>query len=289
MDETLFSHANLPSRVSHGCHCSTVTMTSSKSEGSAGLSILRRSRSRSFSSSTHPVVSSVSGLISCAFLTAALFHSPAHGLEAYADEIVIYNRHDGWIFSPSFYFQCAGEKKKFLTGVTNTFTVYNFSKNESWQPLAVLDEVKCKRCGLYEADDLTSDDILEEWELCPLDFSRRTGLLNVYKHGEFNLTLVCTGCPFRPQHTFSSNTSSQGTNLLVLLLSVVSFGLGCALFIGVITYLKQKQSWPFRDGRASEQDGVAFMQVFDMDLDEEFSAEDEIVDDFGQSPVVKPA
>lgn len=54
---------------------------------------------------------------------------------------------------------------------------------------------KCKRCGLYEKDTVKSDDVFDEWELCPLDFSPSPeGLYSRFKENEFNLTLLCPNC-----------------------------------------------------------------------------------------------
>ncbi len=63
------------------------------------------------------------------------------------------------------------------------------------QPLTSLVGVKCKRCGLYEKDKIKSDDIFDEWELCPLDFSRDPDVHYFHsKDKEFNMTLSCPQC-----------------------------------------------------------------------------------------------
>lgn len=61
-----------------------------------------------------------------------------------------------------------------------------------FQPLTELEDNKCKRCGLYESDRLKSDDVFDEWELCPDDFF--TGISIHYKRKEFNATLECDEC-----------------------------------------------------------------------------------------------
>lgn len=62
------------------------------------------------------------------------------------------------------------------------------------QPLTQLSDNKCKRCGLYEEDYITPDDVFDEWELCPDDFRAPSGKYIRFKDKEFNATLVCPQC-----------------------------------------------------------------------------------------------
>lgn len=65
------------------------------------------------------------------------------------------------------------------------------------QPLTELSGKKCKRCGFYEEDSLKSDDIYEEWEFCPSDFTDPDGKYIRFKDKEFNATFLCPKCvPF---------------------------------------------------------------------------------------------
>lgn len=65
------------------------------------------------------------------------------------------------------------------------------------QPLTELSSKKCKRCGFYEEDSFKSDDVYEEWEFCPSDFSGPDGKYIQFKDKEFNATFLCPKCvPF---------------------------------------------------------------------------------------------
>jgi len=65
------------------------------------------------------------------------------------------------------------------------------------QPLTDFPSKRCKRCGFYEEDNLSSDDIFEEWEFCPSDFSIPDGKYVRIKDKEFNATFLCPEClPF---------------------------------------------------------------------------------------------
>jgi hypothetical protein len=53
---------------------------------------------------------------------------------------------------------------------------------------------KCKRCGFYEEDSILSDDVFDEWELCPSDFAAPDGKYLHFKEKEFNATFMCPEC-----------------------------------------------------------------------------------------------
>lgn len=61
------------------------------------------------------------------------------------------------------------------------------------QPLTELLDKKCKRCGFYESDTFKSDDIFDEWELCPSNFEAPIGKYIRFKE-EFNATFLCSEC-----------------------------------------------------------------------------------------------
>ncbi|MCO5557624.1 hypothetical protein L7F22_011190, partial [Adiantum nelumboides] len=62
-------------------------------------------------------------------------------------------------------------------------------------PLTVLEGAKCKRCGLYEEDQIKHDDVFDEWELCPIHFSTEPeGRYTHVKDKEFNITFICSHC-----------------------------------------------------------------------------------------------
>lgn len=62
------------------------------------------------------------------------------------------------------------------------------------QPLTELPDKKCQRCGLYEENTFKSDDVFDEWELCPSDFV--DGKYLHFKEKEFNATFLCPECTF---------------------------------------------------------------------------------------------
>lgn len=63
-----------------------------------------------------------------------------------------------------------------------------------FQPLSSFSSKKCKRCGFYEEDSITSDDAFDEWEFCPSDFAAPNGEYIRFKEKEFNATFLCPEC-----------------------------------------------------------------------------------------------
>lgn len=63
-----------------------------------------------------------------------------------------------------------------------------------FQPISNFSSKKCKRCGLYEEDSITSDDAFDEWEFCPSDFTAPDGEYIKFKEKEFNATFMCPDC-----------------------------------------------------------------------------------------------
>ncbi|KAJ1416912.1 hypothetical protein SESBI_17076 [Sesbania bispinosa] len=84
--------------------------------------------------------------------------------------------------------------KTVLPDVKRPHVFYAFNGEESWQPLSNFSSKKCKRCGLYEEDSITSDDVFEEWEFCPSDFAALDGEYIKFKEKEFNATFLCPEC-----------------------------------------------------------------------------------------------
>ena len=64
----------------------------------------------------------------------------------------------------------------------------------SVQPLTNFSSKKCKRCGFYEEDSIKSDDVFDEWEFCPSDFTAHGGEYIRFKEKEFNATFLCPEC-----------------------------------------------------------------------------------------------
>jgi len=63
-----------------------------------------------------------------------------------------------------------------------------------FQPLTNFSGKKCKRCGFYEQDKILYDDVFDEWELCPSDFTAPDGRYIHFKEKEFNATFLCSDC-----------------------------------------------------------------------------------------------
>jgi len=62
------------------------------------------------------------------------------------------------------------------------------------QPLSNFTSKKCKRCGFYEEDSITSDDVFDEWEFCPSDFTAPDGEYIRFKENQFVATFLCSEC-----------------------------------------------------------------------------------------------
>jgi len=63
-----------------------------------------------------------------------------------------------------------------------------------FQPLTNFFGKKCKRCGVYEEDKILYDDVFDEWELCPSDFTTPDGRYIHFKEKEFNASFLCPDC-----------------------------------------------------------------------------------------------
>lgn len=54
-------------------------------------------------------------------------------MPVYLSNVALSTTHDLPLTTPEVYFQCEGEPKKYLTGVAEARTLYNFSFHESFQ------------------------------------------------------------------------------------------------------------------------------------------------------------
>lgn len=142
--------------------------------------------------------------------------------------------------------------------------VYKFKGIESWQPLAELPDKKCKRCGFYELDILKSDDVFDEWELCPDEFLE--GNYVHYKQKEVNATFTCTECMTTARAvnpSLKSEPSDKQSHLAfaVLIGTLTSFMAAAGAF-GIYKYWQK---------RKREQNQAKFLKLFDEgdDIDDE--------------------
>lgn len=180
------------------------------------------------------------------------------------DSLTIYRTHE-WFGKPVVYFSCQGEEKVYLPDVLMKDHEYNFTGEESWQPLTSLEGSKCKRCGLYEEDKIKHDDIFDEWELCPINFSSEpVGQYNHFKDKECNITFSCPQChpsdakpavvpaPFEEiQHSKKHSALS----IVLACLGILTFT--ALLYVG---YMKWQQ-------RKREEQQARFMKLFEDDDD----------------------
>lgn len=126
------------------------------------------------------------------------------------ESLTIFTTHEWFGRKPDVYFRCQGEERVALPDVKAKGQLYKFLGEESWQPLTTLVGKKCKRCGIYEKDQVKSDDVFGEWELCPLDFSPSPeGVYSRFKEKEFNLTLLCTTCNVTSAEVAASEPVSE--------------------------------------------------------------------------------
>lgn len=183
------------------------------------------------------------------------------------DSILIYTTHEWLPFKPNIYFHCQGENKTFLPDVKETNVLYSFKGQESWQPLTVLNEKKCKRCGLYEQDNFKNDDVFDEWELCPDDFVQ--GLYRHFKKNEFNATLRCTvdasSNDGSDQPSSTKDTSSH-KHVHIILVVIICTLVSVAVIAAFVVAYRYWQKWK------REKDQARFLKIFD----ENDEAEDEI-------------
>ncbi|OVA18227.1 hypothetical protein BVC80_1835g659 [Macleaya cordata] len=105
------------------------------------------------------------------------------------DSIQIFTTHEWLNGKPTVYFLRRGENK-----TMEKHFLYTFKGEESWQPLAEFRNKKCKRCGFYEKDTLKLDDVFDEWEFCPSDFTAPDGKYFHFKYKEFDATFLCPQC-----------------------------------------------------------------------------------------------
>ncbi|KAL4605238.1 hypothetical protein ACB092_09G014400 [Castanea dentata] len=159
------------------------------------------------------------------------------------------NKTHEWLKSkPTVYFKCKDENMTVLPDVKEAHVLYNFKGQESWQPLTVFSSEKCKRCGFYEEDRFKSDDVFEEWEFCPSDFTLPDGKYIRVMEKEFSATFLCSECiPF-------AKREKQMHAALIILISVV---VSTVFILGVVTAYKYWQK------KKREQDQARFLKLFE--------------------------
>ncbi|CAJ1895923.1 unnamed protein product [Sphenostylis stenocarpa] len=181
--------------------------------------------------------------------------------EVTLSSIEIFTTHEWLKVTPAVYFRCKGDKKSELPDVKKTNVSYTFKGEESWQPLTIFDGKKCKRCGFYEEDKILYDDVFDEWELCPSDFTAPAGRYIHFKEKEFNATFLCPGClpisgvsvsaPPAENHEHSKKGMPIA---VIILLTILVLAILALAMMGVFKYWQK---------RKREQDQARFMKLFE--------------------------
>uniref|UniRef100_A0A0R0HWV3 DUF7953 domain-containing protein n=1 Tax=Glycine max TaxID=3847 RepID=A0A0R0HWV3_SOYBN len=124
-------------------------------------------------------------------------------------------------------------------------------------PLSNFSSKKCKRCGLYEEDSITLDDVFDEWEFCPSDFAAPDGEYIRFKEKEFNATFLCPEC--LSLAGVDEHDDGKGMHIaVVVLLSVL---VSIILILGVVGAIK------FWRKKLREQDRARLLKLFEDDDD----------------------
>lgn len=158
-----------------------------------------------------------------------------------------------------------------LPDIETINTLYSFKGEESWQPLTVLPDDKCKRCGLYEKENFKPDDVFDEWELCPDDFV--DGIYHHFKENEFNATFSCpvnktseTGGSDLSNAEDKSKSRSKHVSVTLVLISLV---VSAVVVLAVVAGFKYWQKWK------REKDQARFLKIFEEgdDIEDELGLE----------------
>ncbi|VVB06020.1 unnamed protein product [Arabis nemorensis] len=197
------------------------------------------------------------GFVLC-FIFFSSFPGTILAQEVTLDSIQIFTTHDWFSTKPTVYFQCKGENKTVFPDVKKTNVSYSFKGEESWQPLTELKGTKCKRCGIYEKDALSSD-TFDEWELCPSDFTA-DGKYTHAKEKEFNATFLCHGCsqvgdgPNKESGAVKKEEQHGMRPAIVVLIVVLVLGVvAVGLVVGYKYWRKKKR----------QQEQARFLKLFE--------------------------
>lgn len=172
----------------------------------------------------------------------------------------IFQTHEWLNHEPTLHFQCQGENKTMLPDVKKPNFPYTFKGAESWQPLTELVDNKCKRCGFYEEDMLSSDDVFDEWELCPDDFRAPDGKYTRLTEKEFNATFMCPQCISLEGGSVRSSRSKDGhsdngMNVgLAILISVL---------VSIVSLVGAVAAYRYWQKKKREHDQARFLKLFE--------------------------
>ncbi|XP_047311693.1 uncharacterized protein LOC124915082 [Impatiens glandulifera] len=188
------------------------------------------------------------------------FSGLVYSADVTLNSIEIFSKHEWLPSKPKVYFRCNGENKTVLPDVTKVLEPYIFKGEESWQPLTEFPNKKCKRCGLYE-EDLISDDVFDEWELCPSDFIDHDGKYTHFKDKQFNATFLCPDCVPRGQDlnntTIPSNNKEERKGLHWAVVATIVIIVAIVFILGLVVAYKYWQK------RKREQEQARFLRLFE--------------------------
>ncbi|XP_027366278.1 uncharacterized protein LOC113872714 [Abrus precatorius] len=173
--------------------------------------------------------------------------------------IEIYKTHEWLKATSTVYFLCKGreENKTVLPDVKKPHVIYAFNGQESWQPLTNFSSKQCKRCGLYEEDSITSDDVFDEWEFCPSDFAARDGEYIRFKEKEFNATFLCRECLSLARVPGASDEHDNGKGMHI------AVGVLLSALVSIILVLGLVGAYKFWQKKIREQDQARFLKLFE--------------------------
>ncbi|MED6174269.1 hypothetical protein PIB30_067513 [Stylosanthes scabra] len=196
----------------------------------------------------------IAPLFFCIFHT--LFTGSVLCAEVSLSSIEIFKTHEWLKVTPTVYFLCKGENKTVFPDVKKSHAFYDFNGQESWQPLTNFSSKKCKRCGFYEEDSIKSDDVFDEWEFCPSDFTISNGEYIRFRENEFNATFLCPEC--LSICGVANLSGEHGKKAMHVAVVVLLSGLVLAILaVGVIVANK------FWQKKRREQDQVRFLKLFE--------------------------
>lgn len=195
-------------------------------------------------------------LLICICLIPGIFAAKVVTLES----IEVFTTHELLSTTPTVYFHCQGENATTLPDVKKKSSLYTFRGEESWQPLTEFAENKCKRCGFYEKDTLKSDDVYDEWEFCPSDFTS-DGRNVHFKEKELNATFLCLQCIDSIQ---PSEGAKEKNTVVVVVISLI---------LSVICIFGAVAGYKYWRKRKRQQEQARFLKLFEEG--------DELEDEFG--------
>ncbi|ESW16491.1 hypothetical protein PHAVU_007G161100 [Phaseolus vulgaris] len=182
--------------------------------------------------------------------------------------IEVFKTHEWLKATTTVYFQCKGETKTVLLDVKRSHALYAFNGEESWQPLSNFTSKKCKRCGFYEEDSITLDDVFEEWEFCPSDFTAPDGEYIRFKEKQFMATFLCSEC----LSLAAVDEHGDGKGMHIIVVVLLSALVSIILILGVVGAYK------FWEKKIREQDQARLLKLFEDD--------DDIGDELGLGTVI---